>query len=40
MSAVEPGAFLMTCERYLPRPSWVMPRCDRDARLSATSANL
>ncbi len=26
MSAVEPGAFLITCARYWPRPSWVMPR--------------
>ena len=26
MSAVGPGAFLSTCERYLPKPSWVMPR--------------
>ena len=26
MSAVGPGAFSMICERYLPRPSWVMPR--------------
>ena len=26
MSAVGPGAFSMIRERYLPRPSWVMPR--------------
>ena len=26
MSAVGPGAFSMTWLRYLPRPSWVMPR--------------
>jgi hypothetical protein len=25
-SAVGPGAFSMIWERYLPRPSWVMPR--------------
>ncbi len=29
MSTVEPGAFSMICERYLPRPSCVMPRCTR-----------
>ena len=27
MSTVGPGAFLMICDRYLPRPSCVMPRC-------------
>jgi hypothetical protein len=27
MSAVSPGALVIFCERYLPRPSWVMPRC-------------
>ena len=26
MSAVWPSAFVMRCDRYLPRPSWVMPR--------------
>ena len=26
MSSVGPGAFSMICERYLPRPSWTMPR--------------
>ena len=26
MSAVGPGALVMISERYLPRPSWVMPR--------------
>ena len=26
MSAVSPGAFSMIWLRYLPRPSWVMPR--------------
>ena len=26
MSAVSPGALVMTSDRYLPRPSWVMPR--------------
>ena len=25
-SAVGPGAFSMTWDRYLPSPSWVMPR--------------
>jgi hypothetical protein len=27
MSAVWPGAFTIFSFRYLPRPSWVMPRC-------------
>ena len=26
MSAVSPGALVIFCFRYLPRPSWVMPR--------------
>ena len=26
MSAVSPGAFVIFSFRYLPRPSWVMPR--------------
>jgi hypothetical protein len=26
MSTVEPPALVMRWERYLPRPSWVMPR--------------
>ena len=26
MSTVEPGAFSIRCDRYLPRPSWVIPR--------------
>ena len=26
MSSVLPGAFSMICDRYLPSPSWVMPR--------------
>ncbi len=26
MSAVSPGAFSMIWLRYLPRPSWTMPR--------------
>ncbi len=26
MSAVEPGALVITSFRYLPRPSWVIPR--------------
>ena len=39
MSAVAPGAFSMICERYLPRPSWVMPRATVTSFLG-TSANL
>ncbi len=39
MSAVGPGAFSMICERYLPRPSWVMPRTTVTSFLG-TSANL
>ncbi len=27
MSTVEPGALVMTSDRYLPSPSCVMPRC-------------
>ena len=38
MSAVGPGAFSMICERYLPRPSWVMPRTTLTPLLG-TSAN-
>jgi hypothetical protein len=38
MSTVDPGAFLMTSDRYLPSPSWVMPRCTGTPRLG-TSAN-
>ena len=26
MSTVEPGALVITSDRYLPSPSWVMPR--------------
>ena len=40
MSAVWPGAFVIFCERYLPRPSWVIPRCTGTPRCSGTSANL
>ena len=39
MSAVGPGAFSMICERYLPRPSWVMPRATVTPLLG-TSENL
>ena len=39
MSAVGPGAFSMICERYLPRPSWVMPRATVTPLLG-TSLNL
>ena len=26
MSTVDPGALVITSDRYLPSPSWVMPR--------------
>ena len=39
MSAVLPGAFWMTSERYLPRPSCVMPRLTVTP-LAGTSENL
>ena len=39
MSAVSPGAFLIFCLRYLPRPSCVMPRSTLTPRFG-TSANL
>ena len=39
MSSVGPGAFSMICERYLPRPSWVMPRWTLTPSLG-TSQNL
>ena len=35
-SAVEPGAFSMTCDRYLPMPSWVMPRWTLTPRLGTS----
>ena len=38
MSAVGPGAFVMTSERYLPRPSCVMPR-ETVTPLAGTSVN-
>ena len=38
MSAVEPGALVITSFRYLPRPSWVMPRTTLTP-LVGTSAN-
>ena len=33
MSAVSPGAFVIFSLRYLPRPSWVMPRWTGTPRL-------
>ena len=33
MSTVEPSALVIFSLRYLPRPSCVIPRCDRDAEL-------
>ena len=38
MSAVSPGAFVIRCERYLPRPSCVMPRWTGTPRCLGTSA--
>ena len=38
MSAVEPGAFRIICERYWPRPSCVIPRCTGTPSV-LTSAN-
>ena len=40
MSAVSPGAFVILCERYLPRPSWVIPRSTGTPSVSGTSAKL
>ena len=39
MSAVSPGALVIFCFRYLPRPSWVMPR-STVMPIFGTSANL
>ena len=39
MSAVSPGAFSMTSDRYLPSPSCVMPR-DTVTPVFGTSASL
>ena len=39
MSAVGPSALVMTSERYLPRPSCVIPRCTGTPRCG-TSASL
>ena len=40
MSAVSPGAFVIFSLRYLPRPSWVMPRWTWTPSFLGTSANL
>ena len=40
MSAVSPGAFVIFCLRYLPRPSWVMPRWTGTPSFSGTSREL
>ena len=39
MSAVLPGALVIFCDRYLPRPSCVMPRWT-SMPIFGTSANL
>src|SRR5215218_6439546 len=39
MSSVSPGAFSIFCFRYLPSPSWVIPRWTGTSSLG-TSANL
>ena len=38
MSSVSPGALVIFCFRYLPSPSWVIPRCTGTPRLG-TSEN-
>ena len=38
-SAVGPGALVITWDRYLPRPSWVMPR-STVTPMCGTSMNL
>ncbi len=40
MSAVSPGALVIFSLRYLPRPSWVIPRCTGTPSLRGTLANL
>ena len=40
MSAVSPGAFVIISLRYLPRPSWVMPRWTGAPSFFGTVANL
>ncbi len=40
MSAVSPGAFEIFSLRYLPRPSWVIPRYTGTSSLVGTLANL
>ncbi len=40
MSAVSPGAFVIFCLRYLPRPSWVMPRWTVTPRFFGTFGEL
>ena len=37
MSTVEPGALVIFSERYLPRPSWVMPRWTGTPRCGTSS---
>ena len=37
MSAVSPGALVIFSFRYLPRPSWVMPRYTGTPRLLGTA---
>ena len=37
MSTVEPSALVIFCLRYLPRPSWVMPRWTGTPRCGTSS---
>ena len=37
MSTVEPGALVIRCDRYLPSPSWVMPRWTGTPRCGTSS---
>ena len=37
MSAVSPGAFVIFSFKYLPSPSWVMPRCTRTPSFLGTA---
>ena len=40
MSAVGPGALVIFSLRYLPRPSWVIPRWTSTPSLGMSSPNL
>ncbi len=40
MSTVEPGALVIFCDRYLPSPSWVIPRITSTPRWGTSPAKL